>query len=155
MYVCLMVFAVMIIFLFLHSDNDTVIFIDFRADRMRQIVEAVGIKPQFDTDTIPQNLVGVEMGVANHIGVTNFLHACLVFRQQLNLLECLLSGRILLATCVVDSCNSYIRIFGLVCAAFPSTETVVSTVIGNAAFVFVLHLRTHIKAHPISVLGAD
>ena len=39
------------------TDNDTLIFIDFRADRMRQIVEAIGIKPQFDTDVIPKDLV--------------------------------------------------------------------------------------------------
>ena len=31
-------------------------FIDFRADRMRQIVEALGIKPQFETDSIPKDL---------------------------------------------------------------------------------------------------
>ena len=41
----------------LSPDNDTLVFIDFRADRMRQIVEAMGIKPQFDTDTIPKDLV--------------------------------------------------------------------------------------------------
>lgn len=39
------------------KDNDTLVFIDFRADRMREIVEAIGIKPQFDTDCIPSNLV--------------------------------------------------------------------------------------------------
>lgn len=33
------------------------IFIDFRADRMRQIVEAFGIKPQFDTEVIPKDIV--------------------------------------------------------------------------------------------------
>ena len=38
-------------------DGDTIVFIDFRADRMRQIVEAVGIKPQFETDVIPKDLV--------------------------------------------------------------------------------------------------
>ncbi len=37
-------------------DNDTLIFIDFRSDRMRQITEAIGIKPQFDVDAIPKNL---------------------------------------------------------------------------------------------------
>ena len=41
----------------LSPDNDTLVFIDFRADRMRQIVEAIGINPQFDTDTIPKDLV--------------------------------------------------------------------------------------------------
>lgn len=41
------------------QDNDTLVFIDFRADRMRQIVEALGIKPQFDTDTIPKDLVSL------------------------------------------------------------------------------------------------
>ena len=40
-----------------YTDSDTLLFIDFRADRMRQIVEALGIKPQFDTDTVPQDLV--------------------------------------------------------------------------------------------------
>ena len=43
----------------LSPDNDTLIFIDFRADRMRQIVEALGIKPQFETDTIPNDLVSI------------------------------------------------------------------------------------------------
>lgn len=38
-------------------DGDTLIFIDYRADRMRQITEAFGIKPQFSTDTIPKDLV--------------------------------------------------------------------------------------------------
>ena len=38
------------------SDNDTLIFIDFRSDRMRQIVEAFGLKPQFDTAVIPSGL---------------------------------------------------------------------------------------------------
>jgi 2,3-bisphosphoglycerate-independent phosphoglycerate mutase len=37
-------------------DSDTLIFIDFRADRMRQIVEALGLKPQFQTDAIPRDL---------------------------------------------------------------------------------------------------
>jgi bisphosphoglycerate-independent phosphoglycerate mutase (AlkP superfamily) len=38
-------------------DGDTLVFIDFRADRMRQIVEAFGIKPQFETDKIPKDIV--------------------------------------------------------------------------------------------------
>jgi bisphosphoglycerate-independent phosphoglycerate mutase (AlkP superfamily) len=38
-------------------DGDSLIFIDFRADRMRQIVEAFGIKPQFETDKIPKDIV--------------------------------------------------------------------------------------------------
>ena len=38
-------------------DGDTLIFIDFRSDRMRQIVEAFGIKPQFETDKIPKDIV--------------------------------------------------------------------------------------------------
>ena len=39
-------------------DNDTLVFINFRSDRMRQIVEALGIKPQFPTEgCVPQNLV--------------------------------------------------------------------------------------------------
>lgn len=41
----------------LHVDGDTLVFIDFRADRMRQINEAFGIKPPFETDVIPKNLV--------------------------------------------------------------------------------------------------
>ena len=39
------------------KDNDTLVFIDFRADRMRQIVEALGIKPQFEINDEPKNLV--------------------------------------------------------------------------------------------------
>ncbi|XP_028391357.1 2,3-bisphosphoglycerate-independent phosphoglycerate mutase-like [Dendronephthya gigantea] len=38
------------------QDGDTLVFIDFRADRMRQIVEAFGIKPQFETDKIPKDI---------------------------------------------------------------------------------------------------
>ena len=38
------------------ADNDTLIFIDFRADRMRQIAEAFGIKPQFEVDVVPKCL---------------------------------------------------------------------------------------------------
>lgn len=38
------------------KDNDTLIFIDYRADRMRQIVEAFGIQRHFDTAVVPQNL---------------------------------------------------------------------------------------------------
>ena len=40
-------------------DGDTLCFIDFRADRMRQINEAIGIKPPFETDVIPKNLVNL------------------------------------------------------------------------------------------------
>ena len=50
----------------LSPDNDTLVFIDFRADRMRQIVEAMGIKPQFDTDTIPKDLVSPL--ASSHVG---------------------------------------------------------------------------------------
>ena len=39
-------------------DSDTLVFIDFRADRMRQIVEAIGIQPQFDVTCTPKDLVG-------------------------------------------------------------------------------------------------
>ena len=41
-------------------DGDTLIFIDFRADRMRQIVEAFGIKPQFETEKIPKDIVSLQ-----------------------------------------------------------------------------------------------
>lgn len=37
-------------------DNDTLVFIDFRADRMRQIVEALGVQPQFEASVTPGNL---------------------------------------------------------------------------------------------------
>lgn len=43
------------------QDGDTLIFIDFRADRMREIVEALGLKPQFDTSVIPKDLSVVTM----------------------------------------------------------------------------------------------
>ena len=43
--------------IFLITDGDTLCFIDFRADRMRQISEAFGIKPPFETDVIPKDLV--------------------------------------------------------------------------------------------------
>lgn len=42
-------------------DGDTLCFIDFRADRMRQINEAIGIKPPFETDVIPKNLHHITM----------------------------------------------------------------------------------------------
>jgi len=38
------------------KDGDTMIFIDFRSDRMRQIVEAFGIQRHFDTSVVPQDL---------------------------------------------------------------------------------------------------
>ena len=41
------------------KDGDTLIFIDFRADRMREIVEAIGIKRHFDADVVPKDLVSV------------------------------------------------------------------------------------------------
>jgi len=36
--------------------NDTMIFINYRADRMRQINEAFGVQRHFDTDVVPENL---------------------------------------------------------------------------------------------------
>ena len=38
------------------ADNDTLVFIDFRSDRMRQIVEAFGIQPQFESRQVPAGL---------------------------------------------------------------------------------------------------
>ncbi len=38
-------------------DGDTLVFIDFRADRMRQITEAFGIQRHFETDVVPKDLV--------------------------------------------------------------------------------------------------
>ena len=43
------------------KDNDTLVFIDFRADRMRQIVEAFGVKTQFEIDTTPKSLVSTRV----------------------------------------------------------------------------------------------
>ncbi|PIK37305.1 putative 2,3-bisphosphoglycerate-independent phosphoglycerate mutase-like [Apostichopus japonicus] len=43
------------------QDGDTLIFIDFRADRMREIVEALGVKPQFETSSVPKDLSVVTM----------------------------------------------------------------------------------------------
>lgn len=40
-------------------DDDVLVFIDFRADRMRQIVEAFGVKQHFETAVVPKNLVSV------------------------------------------------------------------------------------------------
>jgi 2,3-bisphosphoglycerate-independent phosphoglycerate mutase len=43
-------------------ESDTLIFFDFRADRMRQIVETLGVKPPFAVDTpLPANLGVVQM----------------------------------------------------------------------------------------------
>eukprot|EP00127_Corallochytrium_limacisporum_P004247 Clim_evm192s157 gene=Clim_evmTU192s157 len=36
------------------ADNDVCLFFDFRADRMRQIVETVGLKPPFETSVVPK-----------------------------------------------------------------------------------------------------
>ena len=36
-------------------DGDVMLFFNYRSDRMRQIVEAFGIKPQFETAVTPQN----------------------------------------------------------------------------------------------------
>eukprot|EP00112_Aurelia_sp_Birch-Aquarium-sp1_P002755 Seg1305.5 transcript_id=Seg1305.5/GoldUCD/mRNA.D3Y31 product="2 3-bisphosphoglycerate-independent phosphoglycerate mutase" protein_id=Seg1305.5/GoldUCD/D3Y31 len=38
------------------KDGDTLVFIDFRADRMRQIVEAFGLQRHFETDVVAKNL---------------------------------------------------------------------------------------------------
>ncbi|XP_028518515.1 2,3-bisphosphoglycerate-independent phosphoglycerate mutase isoform X2 [Exaiptasia diaphana] len=43
------------------KDGDTICFIDFRSDRMRQINEALGIKPPFETSVIPKNLHHITM----------------------------------------------------------------------------------------------
>lgn len=37
-------------------DGDTLVFIDFRADRMRQIVEAFGLRRHFETETVANDL---------------------------------------------------------------------------------------------------
>ncbi|XP_066021145.1 2,3-bisphosphoglycerate-independent phosphoglycerate mutase [Pocillopora verrucosa] len=42
-------------------DGDVLCFIDFRSDRMRQINEAFGIKPPFETNVIPSNLHQITM----------------------------------------------------------------------------------------------
>ena len=39
------------------TDGDTLLFINFRADRVRQITEALGITRHFDTSRVPQDLV--------------------------------------------------------------------------------------------------
>lgn len=46
------------------KDGDTLIFIDFRSDRMREIVETLGVKPPFDLGTsvaLPKSLHVVQM----------------------------------------------------------------------------------------------
>ena len=37
-------------------DGDVLLFFNYRSDRMRQIVEAFGIKPQFETELMPKNI---------------------------------------------------------------------------------------------------
>ena len=40
------------------TDNDTLVFFDFRSDRMREIVETIGFPAKhFETDTVRQGLV--------------------------------------------------------------------------------------------------
>ena len=55
------------------ADGDTLVFIDFRSDRMRQINEAFGIKPPFETDVIPKDLVSTinEQGIIRRINTGN------------------------------------------------------------------------------------
>ncbi|KAI1293802.1 putative 2,3-bisphosphoglycerate-independent phosphoglycerate mutase [Halotydeus destructor] len=38
------------------KDNDTLVFIDYRADRMREITETFGLKLNFETEVAPKNL---------------------------------------------------------------------------------------------------
>ena len=38
------------------GDGDTLLFFDFRADRMRQINEAFGIQRHFETDVVPKDI---------------------------------------------------------------------------------------------------
>lgn len=38
------------------KDGDTIVFFDFRSDRMREIVETFGINPNFETDVQPRDL---------------------------------------------------------------------------------------------------
>ena len=47
--------SVLRILLFL--ENDTMVFFNYRSDRMREIVETFGVKRNFETDTFPKNLV--------------------------------------------------------------------------------------------------
>ena len=42
------------------GDGDTLIFFDFRSDRMRQISETFGIAQHFETAVVPKNLVSRE-----------------------------------------------------------------------------------------------
>eukprot|EP01006_Ploeotia_vitrea_P046392 TRINITY_DN67023_c6_g1_i1.p2 TRINITY_DN67023_c6_g1~~TRINITY_DN67023_c6_g1_i1.p2 ORF type:complete len:551 (-),score=330.55 TRINITY_DN67023_c6_g1_i1:29-1681(-) len=43
------------------ADGDSLVFIDFRADRMRQMVETLGLEPPFDTDVVRKDLLVVQM----------------------------------------------------------------------------------------------
>ena len=54
----------------LFTDGDVLCFIDFRADRMRQINEAFGIKPPFETDVIPKDLVSIHRDIHVHVPLT-------------------------------------------------------------------------------------
>ena len=38
------------------EDGDTLLFFDFRSDRMRQIVEAFGVQKHFETEVAPENI---------------------------------------------------------------------------------------------------
>ena len=37
------------------ADGDTIILFNYRADRMREIAEAIGIKPPFETSVVPKD----------------------------------------------------------------------------------------------------
>ena len=70
------VVSLKIIVMFVATDGDTLCFIDFRADRMRQINEAMGIKPPFDTDVIPRDIVSLLISLTATETLPNWCKSC-------------------------------------------------------------------------------
>ena len=100
-------------------DGDTLIFIDYRADRMRQIVEAFGIKPQFETETIPNNIVSTCVHVHVHIlHLSLFTCECHQTSFRVNLPNFLATLYIVhltcTCTCKMYACTAHVHVVLLI-----------------------------------------
>jgi 2,3-bisphosphoglycerate-independent phosphoglycerate mutase len=57
------------------KDDDSLVFINYRSDRMREIVEALGVKPPFTTEVTRKNLAIWQMTQYN----ADFKHLPIIF----------------------------------------------------------------------------
>ena len=69
---------------FFYADGDTLVFIDYRADRMREIVEAFGMKPQFNAECVPSNIVRMH-GKSAAAQIKGLLHSKSEFSDLVDL----------------------------------------------------------------------